>query len=72
MARKYVPPLTYPPPPGPPHIKTHRVGEYIYIIYTPNLGLGIAVFDREREQGCFRGSSGSREGAGREHTGVVG
>jgi len=35
------------------------VSIYIYIIYTPNLGLGIAVFDREREQGRFRGS---REG----------
>ena len=42
---------------------------YIYIIYTPNLGLAIAVFDQEREQGRFRGSSeeakGSSEGAKR-------
>jgi len=41
---------------------------YIYIIYTPNLGLEIAVPGREREQGRFRGSSegarGSTEGAG--------
>jgi len=40
---------------------------YIYIIYTPNLGLGIAVPGREREQGRFRasteGARGSREGA---------
>ena len=33
----------------------------IYVIYTPNLGFGIACFDQEREQGRFRGSS---EGAG--------
>ena len=32
---------------------------YIYILYTPRtLGLAIAVFDREREQGRFRGSTG--------------
>ena len=30
---------------------------YIHIIYTPNLGLEIAVFDREREQSRFRESS---------------
>ncbi len=40
---------------------------YIYIIYTPNLGLEIAVSVREREQGRFRGSiegaRGSIEGA---------
>ena len=29
---------------------------YIYIIYTPNLGLEIACFVRESEQGRFRGS----------------
>jgi hypothetical protein len=51
---------------------------YIYIIYTPNLGLEVAVFNRVREQGRFRGSSegarrsiegagGSTEGAAREH-----
>jgi len=38
----------------------------IYIIYTPNLGFGITVSVREREQGRFRGSSkgarGSTEG----------
>ena len=37
------------------------------IIYTPNLGLRIAVSVREREQGRFRGSSegarGSSEGS---------
>ena len=32
-------------------------GYYIYIIYTPNLGLAITILDQEREQGCFRGSS---------------
>ena len=40
---------------------------YICIIYTPNLGLGIAILGQEREQGRFRGSSegarGSNEGA---------
>ncbi len=44
---------------------------YIYIIYTPNLGLGITFLDREREQGRFRGSSegarGRSKGALREH-----
>jgi hypothetical protein len=40
---------------------------YIYIIYTPNLGLAIALFDWEREQGRFRGSS---EGAQREYGGA--
>ncbi len=39
----------------------------IYVIYTPNLGLGTAVSVREREQSHFRGSSeearGSIEGA---------
>ncbi len=43
------------------------VNVYTYIIYTPNLGLGIAVFDQEREQSRFRGSiegaGGSSEGA---------
>ena len=47
---------------------------YIYIIYTPNLGLGIAVFDREREQGRFKGSNegakGRSKGAVREHKGA--
>ena len=42
-------------------------GYYIYIIYTPNLGLGIP--GREREQGRFRGSN---EGARREHRGSKG
>ena len=46
---------------------------YIYIIYTPNLGLRITVFDREREQGRFRGSTegawGSTEGALRAEEG---
>jgi len=39
---------------------------YIYYIH-PELRIGIAVFDREREQGRFRasteGARGSREGA---------
>ena len=26
----------------------------IYIIYTPKLGFGIAIFDREREHGRFK------------------
>ena len=47
---------------------------YIYIIYTPNLGFGIALFDQEREQGRFRGSNegarGRSKGAPREHRGV--
>jgi len=45
---------------------THFEDYYIYIIYTPNLGLVITAFDREREQGRFRGSN---EGAGGEHPG---
>jgi len=49
---------------------------YIYIIYTPNLGLGITVFDQEREQGRFRGSNegarGSTGGAPREQGGAPG
>ena len=55
-----------------------QFGDNIYIIYTPNLGLAITVFDREREQGRFRGSSegarGSNEGAGgstEEHGGAA-
>ena len=35
---------------------TMLAGIYISIIYTPNLGLGIAVSVREREQGRFRES----------------
>ena len=49
-------------------------GNYIYIIYTPNLGLRIAVSVREKEQGRFkgitegaRGSKGEQEGASRKH-----
>ena len=34
-----------------------RKNSYIYIIHTPNLGLGIAVSVREMEQGRFRGST---------------
>ena len=49
---------------------------YIYIIYTPNLGSGIAVLVQEREQGRFRGSSkgvrGRSKGALREHWGSTG
>ena len=40
---------------------------YICIIYTPNLGLTITVFVREREQGRFRGNTGGSKG---EHEGV--
>jgi len=57
-------------------------GYYIYYIYTPNLGLEITAFDREREQGRFRGRSegaggssegarGSTEGALKEHGGAT-
>ncbi len=45
-----------------------------YIIYTPNLGLVIIAFDREREQGRFRGSNegvgGSTQGAKGSSEGV--
>jgi hypothetical protein len=48
----------------------------ICIIYTPNLGLGITVFDQERKQGRLRGSSkgarGRSTGAVREHGGAEG
>ena len=53
------------------------MGGYIslYIIYTPNLGLGIAVPGREREQGRFTVVEGApREQRGRaagEHHGAV-
>ena len=40
----------------------------IYNIYTPNLGLGIAVLCQEREQSHFRKST---EGAPREQEGVL-
>ena len=47
---------------------------YIYIIYTPNLGLEIAVPGREREQGRFResteGARGRSGGVSREHEGA--
>lgn len=50
------------------------VNIYIYILYTSNLGLMVTVFDRERQQGCFRGSSEgavrSNEGATMEHGGA--
>ena len=41
---------------------------YIYIIYTPNLGLEIACFVREKEQGRFGGST---EGARTEQRGAA-
>ena len=48
---------------------------YIYIIYTPNLGLEITLPGREREQGRFRGSSegarGRSKGASKEHEGAL-
>ena len=43
------------------------VSIYIGIIYTPNLGLKIAILVREREQGRFRGSIEGAGGAAREH-----
>ena len=45
---------------------------YMYILYTPNLGLTIAVFIREREQGHFKGSIEGAEGALGEHQGSMG
>ena len=46
---------------------------YIYIIYTPNLGSGIACPGREKEQSRFKRSTegvrGNIEGASREHRG---
>ena len=45
-----------------------QVGAVRCIIYTPNLGVPITVFNQEREQGCFRGSSeGRSKGAPKEH-----
>ncbi len=48
---------------------------YIYIIYTPNLGLVITVLNRVREQGRFRGSIkgawGSTRGVRREQGGAA-
>jgi len=44
--------------PSDPHIPT---------INTPNLGLGIAVSVREREQGRFRGSTEEHRGSTGEH-----
>jgi hypothetical protein len=48
---------------------------YIYIIYTPNLGLEIAILGLEREHSRFRGSTeGAREAGGsrREQEGAGG
>jgi len=49
---------------------------YVYIIYTPNLGSGITVFVREREQGRSRGSiegaRGRSKGAPGEYGGARG
>ena len=36
---------------------------YIYIIHGPSLGLGIAVFDRNREQRRFKGASREHRGS---------
>jgi len=44
----------------------------IYIIYTPNLRLTIAVFDREKRQGCFKEHRGSTEGVGGSTKGARG
>lgn len=35
------------------YIHSYDFHVYIYIIYTPNLGLEISIFDREREQGLL-------------------
>ena len=43
---------------------------YIYIIYTPNLGSRITLFDREREQGRFRGSTGGALGRSKRAKGA--
>ena len=45
------------------------LSKYIYIIYTPNLGLRIAVPGREREQ---KGSMGEQRGSKREQEGARG
>lgn len=45
-------------------VNSSMVHMYIYILYTPNLGLVITVFDFGRERGRFRGSTG---GAPSEH-----
>ena len=48
---------------------------YIYIIYTPNLGIEITAFVQEREQGRFKknikGVKGSIKGAMREQGGAM-
>ena len=40
-------------------------------MYTPNLGLLIAVFDREKEHGRFRGSSEGARGSTKGAKGVI-
>ncbi len=53
----------------------YNVYIYIYIIFTPNLGLGITGFDWEREHGSTEGalrSTGEHRGSIREHEGAVG
>ena len=44
---------------------------YGYIIYTPNLGLVIAISGWEREQSRFRGSSEGARGSKREYRGSI-
>ena len=48
---------------------------YIYIIYTPYLGFGIACPGREREQGRFkgehRGSKGAQQGSTERERGSI-
>ena len=41
-------------------------------MYTPNLGLWIAFFDQEREQGRFKGSSGGAKGRSKDQRGSTG
>ena len=43
----------------------YGISKYIYILYIqpPNLGLEIAVFNRKREQGCFRETAGEHRGS---------
>ena len=44
---------------------------HIYIIYTPNLRLAIAVPGREREQGRLRGSNKGAGASKGEHRGSI-
>ena len=53
-----------------PRCRTFEMrGYYIYIIYTPNLGLEIVVPGQEREQGRFRGSNKGVRGSNKRAEG---